>query len=98
MNNIYNFILYLLSIGAKITSDIYFALVQCEKRLLGHKGAINSLAIHPTGRLALSVGVDRTLHTWDLVKGRKAYVCSLQEGAFYTNTFAQPVNFRLFVI
>ncbi|KAF2354119.1 WD40 repeat [Trinorchestia longiramus] len=52
---------------------------ECEKKLLGHKGAINSLAIHPSGRLAISVGADRTLHTWDLIKGRKAYVSHLSD-------------------
>ena len=57
--------------------NIFF---QCEKSLFGHKGAINSLAIHPSGKLALSVGNDKTLHTWDLMKGRKAYVTNLKEG------------------
>ncbi|XP_018012821.1 p21-activated protein kinase-interacting protein 1-like [Hyalella azteca] len=52
---------------------------ECEKKLIGHKGTINSVAVHPTGRLAISVGQDRTLHTWDLIKGRKAYVSNLHE-------------------
>ncbi|XP_071443123.1 p21-activated protein kinase-interacting protein 1-like [Hetaerina americana] len=50
---------------------------QCEKILKGHRGAITSMSIHPSGKLALSVGRDRTLRTWNLVKGRSAYVTNL---------------------
>lgn len=35
--------------------------------------AVSFLACHPSGKLALSVGKDRTLRTWNLVKGRPAY-------------------------
>ncbi|EZA61643.1 p21-activated protein kinase-interacting protein 1-like protein [Ooceraea biroi] len=36
-----------------------------------HKGsAVNTLAIHPTGKLALSTGTDGVLRTWNLIKGR----------------------------
>jgi len=39
-----------------------------------HKGsAVSFLAVHPSGKLALSVGKDKTLRTWNLVKGRPAY-------------------------
>ena len=43
-----------------------------------HKGlAVNTLAIHPTGKIALSTGADGILRTWNLVKGRQAYATNL---------------------
>lgn len=43
-----------------------------------HKGlAVHTLAIHPTGKLALSTGADGILRTWNLVKGRQAYATNL---------------------
>lgn len=43
-----------------------------------HKGsAILSIAVHKSGKLALSLGSDCTLRTWNLVKGRQAYVINL---------------------
>ncbi|KAJ7230466.1 WD40-repeat-containing domain protein [Mycena pura] len=40
------------------------------RALRGHKGRVNSVAIHPSGKLALSVGKDRTLRMWDLMRGK----------------------------
>lgn len=43
-----------------------------------HKGlAVNTVAIHPTGKIALSTGADGVLRTWNLVKGRQAYATNL---------------------
>lgn len=43
-----------------------------------HKGAaIIDIAIHPTGKLALTLGGDFTLKTWNLIKGRKAFAVNL---------------------
>ncbi|XP_043501506.1 p21-activated protein kinase-interacting protein 1-like [Polistes fuscatus] len=43
-----------------------------------HKGlSVHTLAIHPTGKLALSTGADGILRTWNLVKGRQAYATNL---------------------
>ncbi|XP_012268225.2 p21-activated protein kinase-interacting protein 1-like [Athalia rosae] len=43
-----------------------------------HKGSpVNCLSIHPTGKLALSLGGDGALRTWNLVKGRQAYATNL---------------------
>jgi protein MAK11 len=39
--------------------------------------AVTSLSVHPSGKLALSVGTDATLRTWNLVKGRQAYATNL---------------------
>ncbi|KAJ1921641.1 60s ribosome biogenesis protein mak11 [Tieghemiomyces parasiticus] len=38
----------------------------------GHKGRVNDIAVHPSGRLALSVSSDRTIRVWNLLTGRKA--------------------------
>lgn len=43
-----------------------------------HNGkAINQISIHPSGKLALTLGADLTLKTWNLVKGRQvsAFYC-----------------------
>ena len=55
---------------------------ECVHMLKGHRGAVNSLSVHPTGRLALSVGSDRTLRTWNLINGRLAYTTRLPKVAF----------------
>lgn len=47
----------------------------------GHKEMVNSLSIHPSGRLALSVSRDKTLYMWNLVEGRPAYRSRLTEAA-----------------
>eukprot|EP01137_Pigoraptor_chileana_P014971 Opistho-2@70282 len=49
--------------------------------LRGHSAAVNSLSIHPTGRLALSVSRDKTMRTWNLVRGRSAYITRLKSEA-----------------
>ncbi|XP_050455601.1 p21-activated protein kinase-interacting protein 1-like [Cataglyphis hispanica] len=45
--------------------------------LTAHKGSVNTFAIHPTGKLALSTGEDGVLRTWNLIKGRQAYATNL---------------------
>jgi len=42
------------------------------RSLKGHKGHVNSVSVHPSGKVALSVGKDRTLYMWDLMRGRRA--------------------------
>jgi hypothetical protein len=43
--------------------------------LAGHDGGVGSLAVHPTGMLALSGGLtDGKLKLWDLTKGRLSFV------------------------
>ncbi|XP_022244657.1 p21-activated protein kinase-interacting protein 1-like isoform X2 [Limulus polyphemus] len=51
---------------------------QCVKTLRGHKDGIISLSAHPTGKLLLSIGKDKTLRTWNLIKGRSAYVTNIK--------------------
>ncbi|KAM6497263.1 WD40-repeat-containing domain protein [Amanita muscaria] len=41
-----------------------------SRALKGHKARVNSVAVHPSGKVALSVGKDRTLRMWDLLRGK----------------------------
>lgn len=44
-----------------------------------HKGsAVNYISIHPSSKLALSIGADMTLRTWNLINGRQAFATSLK--------------------
>uniref|UniRef100_A0A8C2B5P5 PAK1 interacting protein 1 n=1 Tax=Cyprinus carpio TaxID=7962 RepID=A0A8C2B5P5_CYPCA len=40
-------------------------------------GRVTSLSVHPSGKLALSVGTDKTLQTWNLIEGRSAFIKNL---------------------
>ncbi|CAK5267221.1 unnamed protein product [Mycena citricolor] len=40
------------------------------RTLRGHKARVNSVAVHPSGKVALSVGKDRALRMWDLMRGK----------------------------
>lgn len=51
------------------------------KTLKGHVGSVNDVAAHPSGRVALSVGKDRTIRMWDLMRGMGAASTKIgQEG------------------
>lgn len=54
---------------------------ECLKTLKGHRGHVNSVSVHPSGRLALSVSKDKTLRTWNLVTGKSAYITNIKEAA-----------------
>ena len=41
-----------------------------EKTLAKHQGAVTDLAVHPSGKMMLSIGEDNKLITWNLIKGR----------------------------
>lgn len=44
-----------------------------------HKGsAVNYISVHPSGKLALSIGGDMTLRTWNLINGRQAFATTLK--------------------
>ncbi|XP_078489173.1 p21-activated protein kinase-interacting protein 1-like [Ciona intestinalis] len=50
------------------------------KSLKGHKGPVTSLAIHPSGKLGMSVSPkDGTLRTWNLLTGRSVYVKNIKK-------------------
>lgn len=55
---------------------------ECLKSIKAHKGHVTSLSIHPSGKLALSVGTDKTLRTWNLVEGRSAFIKNLKQSEF----------------
>ncbi|GEQ67088.1 hypothetical protein JCM33374_g751 [Metschnikowia sp. JCM 33374] len=40
--------------------------------LKGHQGRVNDLDIHPSGRVAISVGTDHTIRLWNLMTAKKA--------------------------
>lgn len=42
------------------------------RTLKGHSGKVNCVDVHPSGKVALSVGKDQTLRMWDLMRGRGA--------------------------
>lgn len=50
----------------------------CDKTLVAHKGGVTVLSVHPSGKLALTAGKDRALKTWNLIKGRTAYVTNIK--------------------
>ena len=52
-----------------------------EKTLLSHTMGVIDIAIHPSGKLALTIGKDRKMVTWNLIKGRKAFVTNIKEVA-----------------
>ncbi|XP_066435453.1 p21-activated protein kinase-interacting protein 1 isoform X2 [Eleutherodactylus coqui] len=54
---------------------------ECQQTFKAHKGHVLSLSIHPSGRLALSVGTDKTLRTWNLVEGRSAFIKNIKQNA-----------------
>eukprot|EP00158_Paraphelidium_tribonemae_P005027 Partr_v1_DN27118_c0_g1_i1_m15718 putative PAK1 interacting protein 1 len=48
------------------------------KTLKGHKAPVSSIAIHPTGKITLSLDRSSSLKMWDLSTGRCAYTTKLQ--------------------
>lgn len=52
---------------------------QVEKKWgKAHNGSpVTAIAIHPSNKLALSIGEDKSLRTWNLVKGRPAFTVNL---------------------
>ncbi|XP_051543170.1 p21-activated protein kinase-interacting protein 1-like [Myxocyprinus asiaticus] len=54
---------------------------ECLKSIKAHKGHVTSLSIHPSGKLALSVGTDKTLRTWNLIEGRSAFIKNIKQNA-----------------
>ncbi|XP_051969760.1 p21-activated protein kinase-interacting protein 1-like [Xyrauchen texanus] len=54
---------------------------ECLKSIKAHKGHVKSLSVHPSGKLALSVGTDKTLRTWNLIEGRSAFIKNIKQNA-----------------
>lgn len=66
------------------------------RSLKGHKGRVNSVSVHPSGKVALSVGKDRTLYMWDLMRGRRAASMKLGFGESWTRRVS-PETLRIFL-
>ncbi|XP_049454544.1 p21-activated protein kinase-interacting protein 1-like [Epinephelus fuscoguttatus] len=54
---------------------------ECLKSIKAHHGHVTSLSVHPSGKLALSVGTDKTLRTWNLTNGRSAFIKNIKQNA-----------------
>ncbi|KAM6990060.1 p21-activated protein kinase-interacting protein 1-like [Tautogolabrus adspersus] len=54
---------------------------ECLKSIRAHKGRVASLSVHPSGKLALTVGTDKTLRTWNLIDGRSAFIKNIKQNA-----------------
>lgn len=54
---------------------------ECLKTINAHKGHVTSLSVHPSGKLVLSVGTDKTLRTWNLTNGRSAFIKNIKQNA-----------------
>jgi len=44
------------------------------------RGPVHSFAVHPSAKLALSCGKDKTLRTWNLMTARSAYITNVKQG------------------
>lgn len=74
----------------------------CEKTLRAHTGGVVDVSVHPSGKLALSIGKDKAMKTWNLVKGRCGYVTNLKvvadavrwspEGSHYAVSLSNRVD------
>ncbi|RUS82766.1 hypothetical protein EGW08_009466, partial [Elysia chlorotica] len=58
------------------------------RTLKGHKSHVMAVAVHPSGKLGLSVGSDRSFFTWDLLTGKLAFQRKLHDVA--QNIFFTP--------
>lgn len=77
----YTVLVIFLSLSLIIKKKIFY-IFQCEKTLFAHPGGVTCISVHPTGKLALSVGNDKKLCTWNLIKGRRAYVTHVGVGMY----------------
>lgn len=51
---------------------------ECLKIMKGHQASVHSIAIHPSGKIALSVSVDHSVRLWNLLLGKQASMTRLQ--------------------
>ena len=54
---------------------------ECLMRMKGHTGAVHAIAIHPSGRAALSAAADANMMLWNLTTGKNTYTSVLPEVA-----------------
>ena len=75
---------------------------ECLKSMKGHQAPVHSIAIHPSGKIALSVSVDHSVRVWNLLLGKQASmtrlhgegmkVCWNPSGTGYAILFDQEVG------
>ena len=58
------------------------------REMKGHKGRVNSVAVHHSCKVALSVGKDRTLRMWDLMRGKGSASTKIGKGMSKLNPYA----------
>lgn len=63
----------------------------------GHKGPVNDFALHPSGKLCVSVSKDNTLKIWNLVHGRCAFTRRLK-GPAQNIAWHQEKDYYLLII
>lgn len=73
-------------IGGSIDGNIYIyeyksSTLALVKTLKGHKAAVSSLGVHPSEKVLLSLSKDNSMRTWNLIKGRCAYVTNIKTQA-----------------
>ncbi|KAF9998887.1 p21-activated protein kinase-interacting protein 1-like protein [Entomortierella chlamydospora] len=51
---------------------------ECLKIMKGHQSSVHSIAIHPSGKIALSVSADHSVRLWNLLLGKQASMTRLQ--------------------
>lgn len=61
-----------LAILAYILADIFV--------VSNFRGPVYHFAVHPSGKLGLSVSKDRTMKTWNLITMRCAYTTNIKDG------------------
>ncbi|KAF9385648.1 p21-activated protein kinase-interacting protein 1-like protein [Podila verticillata] len=54
---------------------------ECLKIMKGNQNTIHSIAIHPSGKIALSVAADHSVRLWNLLLGKQASMTRLPQGA-----------------
>ena len=71
---------------------------ECLHVLHGHKAAIVSVAIHPTGKIALSVSKDNTMKLWNLIQGRCSFTRRLKGPADKVHWHSTGLYYMLVVV
>ena len=56
------------------------------------RSAVHSVSVHPSGKLALTVGADRSLHTWNLITGRSAFITNIKQGNYIVLYTVRPIK------
>lgn len=61
---------------------IFLEVISSVHYILFIRASVTSICVHPSNKVALSIGADNTMRMWNLIKGRLGYVRKLKEQAF----------------